>query len=136
MEVVVPDDSLSIAIGKQGQNVRLASRLSGWHLDVISETRYDERLQHGFDSLMSLPNMTEALANLLFEKGYFSPDDVSKALAEELAQEINISVNEARDLIEAASNRQNQEAPEARDTEEQIPEDREENTEDKKSEEI
>lgn len=136
MEVVVPDDSLSIAIGKQGQNVRLASRLSGWHLDVISETRYDERLQHGFDSLMSLPNMTEALANLFFEKGYFSPDDVSKALAEELAQEINISVNEARDLIEAASNRQNQEAPEARDTEEQIPEDREENTEDKKSEEI
>ena len=105
MEVVVPDDSLSIAIGKQGQNVRLASKLSGWHLDVISETRYDERLQNGFASLMALPDMTEPLADLLFEKGYFSSEDVSKALPEELAQEFNLSEQEARDLIEAAANR-------------------------------
>ena len=41
MEVVVPDDALSIAIGRQGQNVRLASKLTGWQLDVKSETRYD-----------------------------------------------------------------------------------------------
>ncbi|MBS0012413.1 MAG: transcription termination/antitermination protein NusA [Desulfobacterales bacterium] len=112
MEVVVPDDSLSIAIGKQGQNVRLASKLSGWHLDVISEKRYNERLQIGFASLMDLPGMTETLANLLFEKGYFSTEDVSKALPEELAQEFNLSEQEAKDLIEAATNQQNLAEPE------------------------
>ncbi|MCF8095655.1 MAG: transcription termination factor NusA, partial [Desulfobacteraceae bacterium] len=76
MEVVVPDDSLSIAIGKQGQNVRLASRLTSWHLDVISETRYNEGLQSGFQSLMNLTDMNDSLANLLFGKGYFSADDL------------------------------------------------------------
>ncbi|MFP3998462.1 MAG: transcription termination factor NusA [Desulfobacterales bacterium] len=104
MEVVVPDDSLSIAIGKQGQNVRLASRLTGWHLDVISETRYDEGLQSGFQSLMNLAGMEESLANLLFGKGYFSAEDLSKASAEDLAQEIGISEDEARRLIEEAAN--------------------------------
>ena len=112
MEVVVPDDSLSIAIGKQGQNVRLASKLSGWHLDVISEKRYNERLQLGFASLMDLPGMTEPLANLLFEKGYFSTEDVSKALPEELAQEFNLSEPEARTLVEAAANQQTMAEPE------------------------
>ncbi|MBA2879759.1 N utilization substance protein A [Desulfosalsimonas propionicica] len=112
MEVVVPDDSLSIAIGKQGQNVRLASKLSGWHLDVISEKRYNERLQLGFASLMDLPGMTEPLANLLFEKGYFSTEDVSKALPEELAQEFNLSEPEARNLVEAAANQQTMAEPE------------------------
>ncbi|MCF8095423.1 MAG: transcription termination/antitermination protein NusA, partial [Desulfobacteraceae bacterium] len=96
-------DSLSIAIGKQGQNVRLASRLTGWHLDVISETRYNEGLQSGFQSLMNLTGMNDSLANLLFGKGYFSADDLSKASAEDLVQEIGISEDEACRLIEAAA---------------------------------
>ena len=112
MEVVVPDDSLSIAIGKQGQNVRLASRLTGWHLDVISETRYNEGLQSGFQSLMNLSGVHEALANLLFEKGYFSTEDLSKAAAEDLVQEIGVTEDEARSLIEeAASDLESNEKP-------------------------
>ncbi|MBS3755353.1 MAG: transcription termination/antitermination protein NusA [Desulfobacterales bacterium] len=112
MEVVVPDDSLSIAIGKQGQNVRLASRLTGWHLDVISETRYNEGLQSGFQSLMNLSGVHEALANLLFEKGYFSTEDLSKAAAEDLVQEIGVTEDEARTLIEeAASDLESNEKP-------------------------
>ncbi len=103
MEVVVPDDSLSIAIGKQGQNVRLASRLTGWHLDVISETRYNEGLQSGFQSLMNLSGVHETLANLLFEKGYFSTEDLSKAAAEDLVQEIGVTEDQARSLIEEAA---------------------------------
>ncbi|MCF8111539.1 MAG: transcription termination factor NusA [Desulfobacteraceae bacterium] len=118
MEVVVPDDSLSIAIGKQGQNVRLASRLTGWHLDVISETRYNEGLRSGFDSLMSLADMDESIANLLFGKGYFSAEDLSKASAEDLAQEIGISEDKARELIdEAADFREPENAPEPLDPE-------------------
>jgi len=102
MEVVVPDDSLSVAIGKQGQNVRLASKLSGWHLDVKSETRYSESLKSGFDSLMTLPDMNETLANRLFEKGYFSTEDLSKASSEDLAADISISREAARGFIQAA----------------------------------
>ncbi|MFP4159274.1 MAG: transcription termination factor NusA [Desulfobacterales bacterium] len=114
MEVVVPDDSLSIAIGKQGQNVRLASRLTGWHLDVISETRYNEGLQTGFQSLMELPAVDEELANLLFGKGYFSADDLSKTPAEELSQEIGVTEEKAGELIkQALESRGSQKAAEA-----------------------
>ena len=102
MEVVVPDDYLSIAIGKQGQNVRLASKLTGWHLDVKSETRYNESLQTGFDSLMQLPDMDETLANRLFEKGYFSIEDLSKVRADDLVSDLDIPKEEARKLIRAA----------------------------------
>lgn len=102
MEVVVPDDFLSIAIGKQGQNVRLASKLTGWHLDVKSETRYNESLQSGFDSLMQLPGMEESLAHKLFEKGYFSIEDLSKARAADLVADFQISEDNAIKFIEAA----------------------------------
>jgi transcription termination/antitermination protein NusA len=103
MEVVVPDDFLSIAIGKQGQNVRLASKLTGWHLDVKSETRYNESLKSGFDSLMKLPEMDESLANRLFEKGYFSIEDLSKARAGDLVTDFHVSEKEAVKFIKAAS---------------------------------
>lgn len=102
MEVVVPDEMLSVAIGKQGQNVRLASKLTGWHLDVKSETRYNESLKSGFESLMNLPEMNEMLANRLFEKGYFSTDDLSKASPEDLAADISIPQEGAVRFIEAA----------------------------------
>lgn len=102
MEVVVPDDYLSIAIGKQGQNVRLASKLTGWHLDVKSETRYNESLQSGFESLMRLPEMDEDLANKLFEKGYFSIEDVSKARPGDLVADFSISEELARKWIAGA----------------------------------
>lgn len=102
MEVVVPDNYLSIAIGKQGQNVRLASKLTGWHLDVKSETRYNESLQSGFDSIVKLPDMDESLANRLFEKGYFSVEDLSKARPEDLVADFQISNEDAQKFIDAA----------------------------------
>ena len=48
MEVVVPDDQLSLAIGRRGQNVRLASQLSGWYIDVLTEAEESERRQEEF----------------------------------------------------------------------------------------
>ncbi|MBS3809389.1 MAG: transcription termination/antitermination protein NusA, partial [Desulfobacterales bacterium] len=102
-------------------NVRLASRLTGWHLDVISETRYNEGLQSGFQSMINLPGMDESLAKLLFGKGYFSVEDLSKATAEELAQEISISEQEARQLIkEAANYRETEKQAEDEDTEQSL----------------
>jgi N utilization substance protein A len=68
MEVIVPDEFLSVAIGKRGQNVRLASKLTGWHLDVNSESSYDEMMQIGYDSLVNVPGVGDSLADAFFRK--------------------------------------------------------------------
>lgn len=102
MEVIVPDEFLSIAIGKKGQNVRLASKLTKWHLDVISETRYSEAMQDGYDSLVSLPDVGISLADALYEKGFFSADELSRASIEDLIQIRDVTKEKAVQLIEAA----------------------------------
>jgi N utilization substance protein A len=102
MEVVVPDESLSIAIGKNGQNVRLASRLSKWHLDIISETRYSEAMQDGYDSLVSLPGIGISLADALYEKGFYSAEELSGASTEDLIQIRGIGEEKAAQLIATA----------------------------------
>ncbi len=102
MDVVVPDESLSIAIGRQGQNVRLASKLTGWQLDVKSQTRYDESMKEGYESLVNLPEMTEALASQMIEHGFFSAEDLAKATPEEIAEAGKISDESAQKLIAQA----------------------------------
>ncbi len=102
MEVIVPDEFLSIAIGKKGQNVRLASKLTKWHLDVISETRYSNAMQDGYDSLVSLPDIGISLADALYEKGFFSAEELSKASVEDLTQIRDITEEDAIQLIETA----------------------------------
>ena len=102
MEVIVPDEFLSIAIGKKGQNVRLASKLTKCHLDVISETRYSNAMQDGYDSLVSLPDIGISLADALYEKGFFSAEELSKASVEDLTQIRDITEEDALQLIETA----------------------------------
>jgi N utilization substance protein A len=104
MEVIVPDEFLSVAIGKRGQNVRLASKLSGWHLDVNSETNYSETMRNGYDSLTQLDEVGISLADALYEKGYFSAEEVSKATIEELMQIRDIDEETAKRLIATATN--------------------------------
>jgi N utilization substance protein A len=102
MEVIVPDDFLSIAIGKKGQNVRLASKLSGWHLDVKSESSYNQAMQSGYNSLMALPGVGISLADALYEKGFYSADEISKASIEDLLQIRGIDEELAVSLLETA----------------------------------
>lgn len=102
MEVIVPDEFLSIAIGKRGQNVRLASKLCGWHLEVQSESKYSEAMQSGYDSLVALPGVGVSMADALYEKGFFSADEIAKAGIEDLVQIRGIGEETARKLIEAA----------------------------------
>ena len=102
MEVVVPDEAQSIAIGRGGQNVRLASKLSGWNLDVKSITDYEKSIQMGMDSLMALPSMSKTLADILFKEGFFSVDELAKVSAEELAEVAGISGSDAMELIDQA----------------------------------
>jgi N utilization substance protein A len=102
MEVIVPDDFLSIAIGKRGQNVRLASKLTGWRLDVKSESRYSEAMKDGYDSLVSLPGVGISMADALYEKGFFSAEELGSAAVEDLIQIRGIAEEKAKKLIETA----------------------------------
>jgi N utilization substance protein A len=102
MEVIVPDESLSIAIGKRGQNVRLASKLTGWSLDVQNESHYNEALKNGYDSLISLPGVGISLANSLIEKGFTSAREISNAAVSDLTQIKGIATEKAEKLIRSA----------------------------------
>jgi N utilization substance protein A len=102
MEVIVPDEYLSIAIGKKGQNVRLASKLAGWHLDVKNETRYSQAMQIGYDSLVALPGVGIGLADALYESGFYSAEEISRATTDDLIQIRGIGEEKAEKLLEAA----------------------------------
>lgn len=103
MEVIVPDEFLSVAIGKRGQNVRLASKLTGWHLDVQSESVYSQAMKEGYDSLMGVEGVNIGLADILYEKGFFSAEELGNAAIEDLIQIRGIDGEEkARELIQNA----------------------------------
>lgn len=102
MEVIVPDEFLSVAIGKRGQNVRLASKLTGWHLDVQSESKYSQAMKHGYESLMTVPGVNMGMADVLYEKGFFSAEELSNASLEDLIQVRGVTEEIASQLIDNA----------------------------------
>jgi transcription termination/antitermination protein NusA len=102
MEVIVPDDFLSVAIGKRGQNVRLASKLTGWHLDVTSETKYNDTMKQGYESLRQIGGVDAGMADLLFEKGFYSAEELAGAEVEDFANVRGVGEEKARELIAAA----------------------------------
>ncbi len=104
MEVIVPDESLSMAIGKRGQNVRLASKLTGWHLDVRSESKYNEAMEEGIKSLLRIPGVDSKTADLLYQKGLYSAEELVKGSVEELTQITGMSEEETESLLEKAQN--------------------------------
>lgn len=77
MEVIVDDDQLSLAIGRRGQNVRLASQLSGWRIDIKTESQIKREQQEVVSLLMTLPNVGEVTANLLYGEGFHSLEDIA-----------------------------------------------------------
>jgi len=102
IEVIVPDEQLSLAIGKRGQNVRLASKLTGWNIDVKSESKYDKLLREGYESLLKVSGVGEATADLLYKSGFTSVQELSEATPEELIQIRGISEKKAEKLIQSA----------------------------------
>jgi N utilization substance protein A len=77
--VVVPDDQLSLAIGRQGQNVRLASRLLSWRIDVKSEQRYENLEKPGYKSLLAVDGVNEPLADKFMLTGIYSSVKLAEA---------------------------------------------------------
>ena len=103
MEVVVPDDQLSLAIGKRGQNVRLASKISGWNLDVTGETDYNSALKDAYNALLTLDGVGEATASNLYQLGFKSLKTVSEAEVSDLMQVDGIGEEKAGKIIRSAA---------------------------------
>src|SRR3954469_4642769 len=89
IEVVVPDDQLSLAIGRRGQNVRLASLLTGWAIDILTEAEESERRQEEFKSRSALfveaLDVDDVIAGLLVTEGFAKVEDVALVPVDELA---------------------------------------------------
>ncbi len=89
IEVVVPDDQLSLAIGRRGQNVRLASQLTGWSIDIITEADESERRQKEFAERTAMfieaLDVDEMIAQLLVTEGFESLDEVAYVDIDEIA---------------------------------------------------
>ncbi len=115
MEVIVPDDQLSLAIGKRGQNVRLASKLVGWKIDVKTESKYSKSLKDGYLSLLRIPGVGEMTASVLHEAGYTSAKEVAESSVEDLMAATGLHEKKAASLIEAARELMGQNAAEAAD---------------------
>ena len=103
MEVVVPDDQLSLAIGRRGQNVRLASQLTGWYIDILTEADESERRQEEFKNrstrFMEALNIDDVIAHLLVAEGFASVEDIAETPVDELAQIQGFDENIAAELI-------------------------------------
>jgi N utilization substance protein A len=84
MEIIVPDNQTSLAIGKKGQNVRLAVKLTGWKIDIKSKSESEGESKDALEELTQIPGIGETSAQVLLNEGYASPSDIIKASAEDL----------------------------------------------------
>jgi transcription termination/antitermination protein NusA len=84
MELVVPDEKLSLAIGRKGQNVRLASQLTGWKLDIISETKFKQMEEESLGALREIEGIDDELARSMYRLGFRALEEIAEASVEEL----------------------------------------------------
>ncbi len=103
MELIVPDDQLSLAIGRGGQNVRLAAQLSGWNLDIISETKLDEMMVETRQNLLEFEGIDEDMIDTLFQLGYNKLEHIAQADLADVAQIPGFGRENAERIIEAAA---------------------------------
>jgi N utilization substance protein A len=106
IEVVVPDDQLSLAIGRRGQNVRLASQLTGWDIDILTEAEESERRQEEFRTrsqmFIDALDVDDVIAHLLVTEGFASVEEVAFVAADELSRIEGFDENVAKELQERA----------------------------------
>lgn len=102
MEVIVAPDQLSLAIGKRGQNVRLAAQLTGWRLDIKSEATMEEKLAGAKAALGKIEGLNDMMAELLVQEGYATPADVAKMTPRTLNRILNLDSEQAEKIIQLA----------------------------------
>ncbi len=102
MEVVVADDQLSLAIGKKGQNVRLASKLTGWKIDIKSESKMEKISNEILESFKNLPNIGDVASRILYNEGFRSINEIAEVDPEELAKVLELEKEKAVEIVERA----------------------------------
>jgi N utilization substance protein A len=102
MEMVVADDQLSLSIGKKGQNVRLASKLTGWKIDIKSESRMEKISNEILEKFKNLPYIGDVHSHILYNEGFRSIKEVSEVDPEELAKVLGIDKEKASEIVEKA----------------------------------
>jgi transcription termination/antitermination protein NusA len=108
IEVVVPDEQLSLAIGRRGQNVRLASQLTGWDIDIMTEAEESERRQKEFATrtatFVNALDVDETLAQLLASEGFSAVEELASVEASEIASIDGLDEATAEELQSRARN--------------------------------
>ncbi len=102
MEVVVADDQLSLAIGKKGQNVRLASKLTGWKIDIKSESKMEKISSEILESFKALPHIGDVHSRVLYNEGFRSIKELAEVDPEELAKVLEIEKENAAEIVQEA----------------------------------
>src|SRR5471030_2048827 len=106
IEVVVPDQQLSLAIGRRGQNVRLASQLTGWDIDILTEQEESERRQAEFENrtkiFVEALNLDEVVGQLLASEGFGSIEELAMVDEKEIASIEGFDEETAKELQERA----------------------------------
>ncbi|TVQ32502.1 MAG: transcription termination/antitermination protein NusA [Phycisphaeraceae bacterium] len=101
--VVVNEDQLSLAIGKRGQNVRLAARLTGWDIDILTPVEFNKGLEAMAETLEPIEGVTEEMLDKLAALGFVSVFDVEEAGAQVLIDELEMPTELAETVINSAS---------------------------------
>lgn len=102
MELIVPDDMLSLAIGRRGQNVRLAAQLTGWKIDMHSETKIQEMNDHARAELALIAGLSEDNRELLVRYGFRSIESVADAEIDDLMDTLGLSEDQVNAVVDAA----------------------------------
>jgi len=100
--VLVQEDQLSLAIGRRGQNVRLASKLCGWDIEIMTGTELEEQIERAVGGFSTIEGVTPEIAQSLVEQGYLSYDDLSVIEPDALMEMGNLTAEEVDRIVEQA----------------------------------
>jgi transcription termination/antitermination protein NusA len=103
MEVIVAEDQLSLAIGRKGQNVRLAAQLTGWKLDIKSEAKLEEQLFAVKSVLSLVAGLGEMHAGILVHEGIKTPEELAEMSSRRLSRLLNLEQEEAEKILASAA---------------------------------
>jgi N utilization substance protein A len=103
MELVVPDEKLSLAIGRKGQNVRLASQLTGWKLDIISDSKFRQMEDEALGALREIEGVDEDLAKAMYRLGFRALEEIADAGVEDLVAIQGVGSEERAEWLKGAA---------------------------------
>ncbi len=100
IDVIVEDDQLALAIGRRGQNVRLAAMLTGWKVNIVSKNKLQEKIKTSVESFITLEGINEAVAQMLVQNGVMNAIDLSASSAEEISRILGTDEARAQEYID------------------------------------